>query len=118
MRKNRKTEKKVGDDVSEEEEGTDSEEEEKQPALESTVDKDAPTTSNVVSEMERASRVVNDASSSTNDQIDKGGKHSSEKDQSKEDLDNAEDSDSEEASEEDGEEVNLWGSILGSKKNT
>ena len=114
MRKNRKTEKKVGDDVSEEEESTDSEEEEKQPAMESAVDKDAATTSNV-SEMERASRVVNDAFSSSNNQIGKGGKHSSEKDLSKEDLDNAEDSDSEEASEEDGEEVNLWGSILGSK---
>ena len=36
-------------------------------------------------------------------------------DLSKKDLDNAEDSESEEASEEDGDEENLWGAILGPK---
>ena len=111
----------MGEDESEEEESTDSEEEEK-PALESdVVEQDVTSTATVVNELERVSRVVNDASSSTNPQIEKGagggGKDARKKetDLSKKDLDNAEDSESEEASEEDGDEENLWGAILGPK---
>ena len=112
----------MGEDESEEEESTDSEEEEK-PALESdVVEQDVASTATVVNELERVSRVVNDASSSTNPQTEKGagggGKDARKKetaDLSKKDLDNAEDSESEEASEEDGDEENLWGAILGPK---
>ena len=110
----------MGEDESEEEESTDSEEAE-QPALESAgSEQDLAGTATVVNKRERASRVVNDASSSTNHQIVKGaggGKDLSKKetDLTKKDLDNAEDSESEEASEEDGDEVNLWGAILGPK---
>ena len=119
MRKMRKTEK-VGEDDSEEE-STDDSEEEKQPALESAVNEQnvAGTSTVVRSEMERASRVLDDALSSTNQPIEKGagGKDSSkrETDLSEKELDNAEDSESEEVSEEDGEEGNLWGAILGPK---
>ena len=119
MRKKRKTEK-VGEDESGEEESTDDSEEEKQPALESAVDEqNVAGTSAVRSEMETASRVLADALSSTNQPIEKGagGKDSSnrETDLSEKELDNAEDSESEEVSEEDGEEGNLWGAILGPK---
>ena len=70
MRKMRKTEK-VGEDESEEE-STDDSEEEKQPALESAVDEqNVAGTSAVRSEMERASRVLADALSSTNQPIEK-----------------------------------------------
>ena len=121
MRKKRKTEK-VGEDESGEEESTDDSEEEKQPALESAVDEqNVAGTSAVRSEMETASRVLADALSSTNQPIEKGagGKDSSnrETDLSEKELDNAEDSESEEVSEEDGEEGNLWGAILGPKQN-
>ena len=116
MRKKRKVEK-VGEDVSEEE-STDTDEE-KQPALESFDEQDVAGTSTAVNEMERALSVVNDTSSSTFHQTEKGageGKDSSkETDFSIKDHNNVENSESEEASEEDGEEDNLWGAILGSK---
>ena len=104
----------MGENVSEEE-STDSEEE--KPALESAVEQDVASTSTVLTEMERASRVVNNA---LNDQLEKGAggeidSSKKETDLSNKDLDNAEDSESEEASEEDGEEGSLWGAILGPK---
>ena len=116
MRKKRKTEK-VGE---EEEESTDSEEEE-HPASEPALEQDVATTSTANSEMERASRVVDEALSSTKQQTDKNvaGEDSSKVETTplKKDLDTAEDSESEEVSEEDGEEGNLWGAILGPKQN-
>ena len=116
MRKKRKTEK-VGE---EEEESTDSEEEEES-ALEPALEQDVATTSTASSEMERASRVVDEALSSTKQQTDKNvtGEDSRKVETTplKEDLDTAEDSESEEVSEEDGEEGNLWGAILGPKQN-
>lgn len=111
MRKKRKTER-VDEDASEEEE--------EQSALEPALEQDVAATSTANSEMERASRVVDEALSSTKPQTDK---NVTEEDSSKvettplkKDLDNAEDSESEEVSEEDGEEGNLWGAILGPKK--
>merc|ERR1711934_316420 len=116
MRKKKKVEK-VGEDVSEEE-STDTDEE-KQPVLESFDEQDVAGTSTAVNEMERALSVVKDTSSSTFHQTEKGageGKDSSkETDFSIKDHNNVENSESEEASEEDGEEDNLWGAILGPK---
>ena len=123
MRKKRKTRKteKVGENGSEGEESTDESEEERQPALESAVNKqdDVAGTSAVRSEMEKASRVLDDALSSTIESVEKGAGEEDlsnrETDLSKKDSDIAENSESEEISEEDGEEGNLWGAILGPK---
>ena len=119
MRKKRKTEK-VGEDVSEEEEESTDSEGEEHPALEPALEQDVAATSTANSEMERASRVVDEALSSTKPQTDK---NVTEEDSSKVEttplkkyLNTAEDSESEEVSEEDGEEGNLWGAILGPKK--
>merc|ERR1712181_17737 len=99
MRKKRKTEK-VGGDVSEEEASTDSEEEEEPASKEPSVHQQGVgATLTASSEMERASRVVDDALSSTNQQTENNvtGEGSS-KLETKKYLENAKDSESEEAS--------------------
>ena len=111
----------MGENGSEGEESTDESEEERQPALESAVNKqdDVAGTSAVRSEMEKASRVLDDTLSSTIELVEKGAGEEDlsnrETDLSKKDSDIAENSESEEVSEEDGEEGNLWGAILGPK---
>merc|ERR1712192_135722 len=78
MRKKRKTEKVGGDTSVDEEESADSEEEDQPASEEAAVQQhNVGATLTAISEMERASRVVDDTLSSTNQQTEQKGEGSS-----------------------------------------
>ena len=120
LRKKRKTEK-VGEDESEDESAADSEEEQSMEPGVAQEEGDVAASSTARVEMERASRAVDLEHSSSNQLIMENASGENEIKSnttvSKGNLDDVADSDSEEGSEEDGEEGSLWGEILGPKGN-
>ena len=116
LRKKRKTEK-VGEDES----AADSEEEQSMEPGVAQDEGDVAGSSTAKVEMERASRAVDLEHSSSNQLIMENASGENETKSnttvSKGNLDDVADSDSEEGSEEDGEEGSLWGEILGPKGN-
>ena len=116
LRKKRKTEK-VGEDES----SADSEEEQSMEPGVAQEEGDVAGSSTARVEMERASMAVDLEHSSSNQLIMENASGENEIKSnttvSKGNLDDVADSDSEEGSEEDGEEGSLWGEILGPKGN-